>query len=822
MTLTPDLEGACAFLRLLYPDRRRVLVAINPLSEKGREEIAARTLEPGDDAGVKKFVTTAFGKKWNVYYTVNQTVGPVTKKPKRSDIAEICYLHVDVDPRKPDADEREDMPAFLARERERILALLSNPPGGIPAPTCIVHSGGGYNALWKLDKPLVITGETDKDRIKSAEEWKHYNRQLERAFGADNCHNIDRVLRLPGTVNFPNHVKIKAGRTEPTLAALGSWDESLVYSITQFTPAPLTREQTSGAPPKLKIPAGALRRVKDVEELDLSKIPRTADLVRRVIVEGKDAQDPTRFCDDNGKFDRSRAVYFVGCQLAKAGIEQDQIYAILTDPKFGISESILEKGSSMERHALRAVERGQEAAESDELAELNDRHAVISSVGGHCVVVQEDRDPTGRVGRSRLTISEFADIVKRYGHRQIQIGTKIKRGGVEEPVFQKLGQWWLDNPRRRQFEGVIFAPGREVDNYYNLWQGFAVEAIEGDCSLFLDHLLTVVCDGRQDYYDYLLNWMAYAVQYPDDPAEVAVVFRGEPGTGKGVVAREFGKLFGRHYLQITNSNHLVGQFNDHLRDCVFLFLDEAFFAGDVKHKSILKNLVTEPEIMIERKGVDAILSRNHLHVMMASNERWVVPADPKERRYFVLDVPSHRRGVAHKDYWNALYAQMDRGGREALLYLLKTRDLTGFAPREYPETKALADQKMQSMTSLQEWWYAKLQAGQVTPTHVRWTAPVICERLQSEYLLYAGKLRGRVAMATELGRFLAKMCPGLRVRKETIQEVGPGGTQYRARHRVYLFPDLGECRAAWDEEFGFKSDWPEVDDDPDEMPPGGF
>ena len=37
---------------------------------------------------------------------------------------------------------------------------------------------------------------------------------------------------------------------------------------------------------------------------------------------------------------------------------------------------------------------------------------------------------------------------------------------------------------------------------------------------------------------------------------------------------------GQHALKISNAKHLVGNFNSHLRDCVFLFADEAFFAGD--------------------------------------------------------------------------------------------------------------------------------------------------------------------------------------------------------------------------------------------------
>jgi hypothetical protein len=71
---------------------------------------------------------------------------------------------------------------------------------------------------------------------------------------------------------------------------------------------------------------------------------------------------------------------------------------------------------------------------------------------------------------------------------------------------------------------------------------------------------------------------------------------------------------------------------------VLLFGDEAFYAGDKKHESILKMLITEEMITIEAKGVDAEVSGNCIHLMMASNESWVVPAGMDDRRFFVLDV----------------------------------------------------------------------------------------------------------------------------------------------------------------------------------------
>src|SRR5690606_8158768 len=152
--------------------------------------------------------------------------------------------------------------------------------------------------------------------------------------------------------------------------------------------------------------------------------------------------------------------------------------------------------------------------------------------------------------------------------------------------------------------------------------------------------------------------------------EVAVVMRGGRGTGKSFFAKMFGRLFGRHFLQVANSQHLVGNFNAHLRDSVVVFGDEAFYAGDKKHESILKTLVTEENIVIEGKGVDAEPSRNYVHLILASNDEWVVPAGLDERRFFVIEM-----GEGHKQdhaYFKTIKQDLEAGGFENLLHFLRT------------------------------------------------------------------------------------------------------------------------------------------------------
>ena len=130
-------------------------------------------------------------------------------------------------------------------------------------------------------------------------------------------------------------------------------------------------------------------------------------------------------------------------------------------------------------------------------------------------------------------------------------------------------------------------------------------------------------------YEYVLNWSARTVQHPELAGEVAIVMRGGEGCGKGVYGRWFRKLFGQHGAQVSNAAHLVGKHNEHLRDCIFLFADEAFYAANPQHESVQKALITEDTIAIEPKGFAIVFVPNMLHILMASNSDWVIRASAR-------------------------------------------------------------------------------------------------------------------------------------------------------------------------------------------------
>jgi len=779
----PDNKAAVEFLCLWAPDGPWVLTAI----KTDRKSIDTGTFYPGTLVDLERWLKTYNGQR-NIYFQVNSPLLDLQKKAKREEMKSMDWLHVDIDPRAG-----ED----LEEERVRALALLQgNLPEGVPAPTCIVFSGGGYQGFWKLQEAVEIDGV-----LELAEDAKRYNMQLELLFGADNCHNVDRIMRLPGTINIPDARKIKKGRV-PALARLVEFTDN-VYPITDFVAAPAVQmgdETMFGGGEAVQI-SGNVERIDDVSELDAWNVP---DRVKIVMAQG-------RHPDQAKEGDNSRSAWLFDfcCQMVRHEVPDDVIFSIITDPTWGISDSVLELKGRAERYAIKQIESAKLFAIDPKLVYFNNKYAVIKKLGGKCLVVTDMYDYAMK--RSRLVRQTLENFEKGYENEEIVVG--IDTNG--NPKTKPAGTWWRKHKNRRQYETIVFAPEQQVPaDHYNLWKGFAVQSIPGDCQLFIDHVCDNICGGVQEYFDYLMGWMARAVQEPATAGEVAIVLRGGRGVGKSFFAKQFGSLFGRHFMQVSNSSHLVGNFNSHLRDLLVLFADEAFYAGDRRHESVLKTLITEETMAIEAKGVDIESSPNYIHLIMASNDMHVIPAGGDERRFFVLDVSTAKQQDGA--YFRAIADQMDNKGREALLHLLLTYDRSNFSVYKVPRTEALQEQKLLSLGVQEAWWLQKLTEGRILESSDGWDTQVSTEAIAADYIEHTKRFnvtqRGN---QVTLGKFLNRLCPRLDIVQKRVNHKATdseGWTKKRSvRMRFYMMPELDEARQHWDMMFGAE-EWEPVGD----------
>ena len=137
----------------------------------------------------------------NVYFTVNPVKKRIGKKPTKGDIAGAEYAHVDIDP---------DVQHGLRRG-------TAPPAGGDASDTegirsrarAIIDSGNGLGVFWRLDGASI-------------EEVEAINQRLIAQFGGDaGTWNVDRLMRLPGTLNYPSKKKLDKGYpAEPGVAQL--------------------------------------------------------------------------------------------------------------------------------------------------------------------------------------------------------------------------------------------------------------------------------------------------------------------------------------------------------------------------------------------------------------------------------------------------------------------------------------------------------------------------------------------------------------------------------------------------------------------------
>ena len=447
------------------------------------------------------------------------------------------------------------------------------------------------------------------------------------------------------------------------------------------------------------------------------------------------------------------------------------------------------------------------------IAIFNRKYAVANEAG-KAVVIWPVRDSL--LQRDHHERASFADFAKFYQNHMFSLVVKDSSGN-EKTITKSYADWWLNHSSRRQYlGGVVFDPaGRTPDDTLNLWRGWAVTPTPGDWSLMRNHIRHIICGNRDDIYDYMLRWLAHMVQKPHLPAETAIVLRGLKGTGKGMLGKWLLRLCGQHGLHIVNAGHLTGRFSGHLRDAVLVFADEAFFAGDRQHEGVLKAIITETTLLIEAKYRTPVMAPNMLHLLMASNATWVIPASHDERRYLMLDVAPDRKGDAA--YFQKLDQQMEQGGLAAMLHDLLVLELGDFHPRIVPATAELSEQKIHSLDTLHRWWIAVLDRGFVWRSRyghqdfLAWHDFVSTELLNQSYRQWCADNRVTYPEHREaLGTFLAKFYPARRPRgaypiyeAESVDRDTPEPVVRQVRPHGYALGDLDTARRTFRDTLGF-------------------
>ena len=619
----------------------------------------------GEDVdGAARWASEHNDQKWNVYYTANVAPPGFNRKPAKRDIVAVRFAHVDVDPPKDGSPWDID-------------ATLKRLDAALPVPNIIVRSGNGVQALWRVEKATIA-------------EIEQINRALIARFGGDvGTYNADRLLRVPGTVNYPDQKKRAIGRVAALAASVrNDRNEDVPYGIEVLRAAFGASLPANDSDEK---PLPLIENFELITSNDLALPPR--DGLRELI-------------DDPRRTDRSADTYALALEMLRRGLAPEQVMGVLLnqqnavsahcldqrDPNRAARRAIANAGQALERRAAqRALDRqigaGTGAVPTTTtytLEDMLDRHVFVkdgSQVADLCApqLVQ--------------SLADFRNTTAASKHR-------VRWPDGREKLVP-CSKAWLEHPERKEVDTVTFHAGAPAIttapqgdlSALNTWRprerGEAPVDWEERATVFVEHVEWLWGESAGEFLDFL----AHAEQKPGVLPHYGWIHVSRVhGKGRNWISGLLARLWpGNVATSLDLMAVLEDGFNARLSRCLLAVVDEINEGGSqsYRHAQALRQLVTAEVREINPKYGRRHIEYNSARWLFFSNHTGVIPLGEEDRRFYVVE---HEGPVREPQYYERLYCSLaDPLFVRSVAEILQRRDISGFKPGKHPPMTAAKD-----------------------------------------------------------------------------------------------------------------------------------
>ena len=209
-----------------------------------------------------------------------------------------------------------------------------------------------------------------------------------------------------------------------------------------------------------------------------------------------------------------------------------------------------------------------------------------------------------------------------------------------------------------------FNPSKEGDNVINNNYNLYIRPPMKKCPenfenehVFFSFLKSVICNDDEALYRYILNYISKMVRI--GKTGQALVLLGGKGTGKSTFCEILKLIIGEQYHQIVNDiERLTTNFNSLYEKCILTQVEEVVGNGADYHKvqNKLKTLITENDIIIERKGIDSYMSKSFNNFILLTNYYNPVNITEDNRRFCVTRISNKQQN--NYDYFKKLRTEV--------------------------------------------------------------------------------------------------------------------------------------------------------------------
>jgi len=642
-----NLFTAVSFLRDLRPSGPWVLTSIVPDGKTRTKTLASLQ-------ACEQFVQEEAAERKNIYYSLNPLLRVVSKKASKEDVARVEYLHVYADPRD------DESPADFKARMGPLVAQL------VKRPALVVDSGNGLQVLWRLQQPVE-----DFDLAEAA------NYALAKDLGADpSTRNVDRILRLPGTVNWPNKTKLRRGRVPCETRTVSSWDGS--HGFEEFRREEASSDEVFGAD-----------EVSLSDALPVVDLDKLHPMVKNVLDKCLDRADTSVRMTD------------VALVMIREGYGDDEIAAVILTRDHPVSEHARKRSTQemKRRDAARAIAWAHKRAERQNLSitefyALMTTHRYIHAVSGDDwpSTSLNSRLPPVLVGTIRGK-QKFAEPSRWLDKNQ--------------PVEQMT--WWPGQPMViRDYlcvkAGVVSAPGKAMFNLYR-----PPDAPRGDPS----GAARWVAHGRKLFpgeWDHICAWFAHRVQHPGVKINHALILGSkEQGLGKDALLDPVRHAVGTWNWCDVGPQDVMGRNNDFLKSVVMCVNEARDLGGDQDSRisrfalyEHMKDMITSgrPTHRINEKYRPEYHVMNLTGVVITTNHKTGGLYLPAEDRRHCFCWSDCKLEDFDPGYFNDLFQWYRSGGLNHVAAYLTQLDVSAFDPNARPpQTEAFFEVVNSNRTS---------------------------------------------------------------------------------------------------------------------------
>lgn len=290
----------------------------------------------------------------------------------------------------------------------------------------------------------------------------------------------------------------------------------------------------------------------------------------------------------------------------------------------------------------------------------------------------------------------------------------IDKGSASDMIFRSKNAM-------RKFMKIDYRPlsPEFCGDVYNTWRSSGVVPVEGDSSIFDEHMEYLFPDAHDRQL--VMCYLAWLVQKPDDRIMFSLVLQGKSGTGKSAIARLMASIIGLKNTVYPTNDEIKDGSNSWAQGIQLCIVEELMALGRKEQLNRLKTVITEDVIRINEKFIPKYSLTNVIAFIMLTNHKDALPLDNDDRRYLIImskakaksevvgSGSSENRSEA-EDYFDRLFAWVKgtdgKNGPGIVLGKLLEYDLEalGFNGKgKAPITEGRSEMVRASMSDVETW-----------------------------------------------------------------------------------------------------------------------